>query len=454
VLAPIDTVIVGAGPAGLAAAYRLSGRGDQVRVYESSDDVGGRTRSADVAGERINTGAMFVYVGTETSALCRELNITTVPVTPPTFGVSRAGRTVLARTDGELVEALGLPPVASRQLADVLTTIRDEYHAFADQDGLATSSSQLAHVSFAEHLGQLHPAVDGILRNIVQGGSTAAPEALSAQYALRYASSYLVRAAGHRDYIPLGMQEISRQLAARLQPGVLNLHTTVESVTPTSGGYSVAISTPHGTDFIEANHVILAVPGPLVANLVPSLPEWKKAAIERVPSNPTVTLGVVLDSTDRPNWDDIFVIAAVDAAFNLVLQPRAGADRVPSEYGRTTMLCYLSGDEDAARAAASPDDDDDETIDRWLQDFYGVVPDARGRVLGVLLTKWPHCFAHVAPDRDSFLHDIRRPVDGLHFAGDYASSTAGSHGSVAEGFRAADEISTSRLTARTPAIGL
>ena len=209
--AAVDTVIVGAGPAGLAAGYRLFGSGDQLRIYESGSDVGGRTRSADLAGERVNTGAMFVYLGTDTSKLCRELDIATVPVTPPTFGVSRAGQTVLARTDDELIDALDLPVLAARQLGDVLATVRTEYQAHSDgQAGLAASSTELAHVSFTDHLGQLHPTVDGILRNIVQGGSTATPEALSAQYALRYVSSYVVRAPGHREYIPLAACKKSR----------------------------------------------------------------------------------------------------------------------------------------------------------------------------------------------------------------------------------------------------
>ena len=90
----VDVAIVGAGPAGLGAAYRLRESGLAVKVFEELDHVGGRTRSATVAGEVVNTGAMFVYVGTESEAICRELGIETVPVTPATFGVSFGERTV------------------------------------------------------------------------------------------------------------------------------------------------------------------------------------------------------------------------------------------------------------------------------------------------------------------------------------------------------------------------
>jgi protoporphyrinogen oxidase len=432
----VDTVIIGAGPAGLAAAYRLTETDRTVRVFEALGDVGGRTRSATVAGERINTAAMFVYVGTESHALCHELGIATVPVTPPSFGVAQNGRTVLAQDDAGLVDALNLPQDASVELRKVLRDIRDEYDSFTDSGGLSSRSEQLAGISFAEHLGDLHPDIDGILRNLVQGGSTATPEVLSAQYGLRYCSSYIVRAAGHREYIPTGMQTISQRLANHLAPNVLALNTAVTSVTPTTDGYAISLTSKAGADSIAATNVVFAVPSPLVMELAPWLPEWKTAALQRVKPNATVTMAIVLDSSGKTNWDDIFVISAADAAFNLVLQPRSGADRVPSEHGRTTMMCYLSSDDEAAR-----DTDDEATVQRWLDDFYAVVPDARGRVLDTLLTRWPYCFSHVAPDRDDVIDDVRRSINGMHFAGDYSSSTAGSHGAIAEGFRVAHELS-------------
>ncbi|CDX33236.1 hypothetical protein MPLDJ20_20215 [Mesorhizobium plurifarium] len=46
-------------------------------------------------------GAMFVYVGTESEAVCRELGIETIPVSPASFGVSIGGETVVARDDEE-----------------------------------------------------------------------------------------------------------------------------------------------------------------------------------------------------------------------------------------------------------------------------------------------------------------------------------------------------------------
>ena len=53
-------VIVGAGPAGLAAAHRLASAGIKVTVLEASNAIGGRTRSERVGDFTINTGASFL----------------------------------------------------------------------------------------------------------------------------------------------------------------------------------------------------------------------------------------------------------------------------------------------------------------------------------------------------------------------------------------------------------
>ena len=48
--------IIGAGPAGLTAAYKLSQNGYKVDVYEISNSVGGMSRSIDLWGQRVDIG--------------------------------------------------------------------------------------------------------------------------------------------------------------------------------------------------------------------------------------------------------------------------------------------------------------------------------------------------------------------------------------------------------------
>jgi len=51
-----DVIVVGAGLAGLATARRLTQAGVQVKVFESSDGVGGRVRTDRVDGFSLDRG--------------------------------------------------------------------------------------------------------------------------------------------------------------------------------------------------------------------------------------------------------------------------------------------------------------------------------------------------------------------------------------------------------------
>lgn len=72
--AQVDTVVVGAGLAGLAAATELRRHGRSVVVLEASDGVGGRVRSDRVDGCRLDRG--FQVLLTAHPELDRQLDVT------------------------------------------------------------------------------------------------------------------------------------------------------------------------------------------------------------------------------------------------------------------------------------------------------------------------------------------------------------------------------------------
>jgi oxygen-dependent protoporphyrinogen oxidase len=100
-------VVVGAGPAGLSAAYRLSNSGIRVTVLEASPHIGGRTRSEKVGDVIVNTGATFVASFFDaTLGLIRELQLETV--------VPRPQATAVATPFGKLPLVLGSRRAALR----------------------------------------------------------------------------------------------------------------------------------------------------------------------------------------------------------------------------------------------------------------------------------------------------------------------------------------------------
>ena len=59
-----DVLVLGAGPAGLGAAYRLASRGHSVVVLERAPTVGGLAASFDVAGVRVDYGSHRLHPAT------------------------------------------------------------------------------------------------------------------------------------------------------------------------------------------------------------------------------------------------------------------------------------------------------------------------------------------------------------------------------------------------------
>jgi protoporphyrinogen/coproporphyrinogen III oxidase len=88
-------IVIGAGVAGLSAAYRLAQRGFDVTVLEAEDQVGGKTAATRRDGFILNRGAS-VLDGSykETLALAAELGVADQVVkVAPTIGVYADGRT-------------------------------------------------------------------------------------------------------------------------------------------------------------------------------------------------------------------------------------------------------------------------------------------------------------------------------------------------------------------------
>ncbi|QOT15509.1 NAD(P)/FAD-dependent oxidoreductase [Paenarthrobacter sp. YJN-5] len=437
-----DVAVIGGGPAGLAAAYNLERAGQKVVLLEETNRLGGRAKTVEIHGEPVNMGAMFVYSGTASHELALELGVPLVPFEPKTFGLHVNGETVVSADNGELVGRLPLSEESKAALLAFIERAGAEYFANTVGGQLKPATPGFGDESAQSRIDDLPDDVQELLTAAIRGGSVAHPTELSATYALRYFASYLVLEKKNRMVSLGGMQAIPAALAASLEGTDVRMSHRVESVHPNDDGLWTVEILPLGEgdaghaglpQQVTAKHVIMAVPAPRISSIA-QLPEWKCKALDAVRTPGSTELGVVVDISDPTlaEIDDWAFIATAGRVFDVIINPRPGRGD-----GTAQFVCYGN----SAGYIPEANDPSSGVLEQWLEEFLAVAPQLRGRITGASIQSWQHCFSLLTPTRAAALKELQAPVAGtLHFAGDYSSETAGTHGAYAEAKRVSDAI--------------
>jgi hypothetical protein len=170
------------------------------------------------------------------------------------------------------------------------------------------------------------------------------------------------------------------------------------------------------------------------------LPAWKREALDAVRTPGSTVLGLVADISDPAlaSLDDWSFIATAGRVFDAVINPRPGR-----KDGKAQFVCYGN----AAGYIKEANDPASGVLERWIEEFLAVAPQLRGCILGASIQSWEHCFSLLTPARHAALPLLQAPIDGtLHFAGDYSSETAGTHGAYSEARRVSQDILNSVST--------
>ena len=357
-------VVIGAGYAGLAAGCELADRGVDVVVLEARDRVGGRVWSDRVGGAVIERGAEFVLAGYD---VMREL---------------------AARFGLELADT-GMSYYVREPRGVELET------AALQEAGLAAARAAAPGRSVAEVVGALDlpaAAAEAVLARVEISAALGA-DRLSAEV-LEHAAAF-EPLPSHR--IAGGNQRLADAMAARL-------------------GSRLRLRTPvHALHDVEADHIVLALPLPALREL--ALPDWKRAALDRVEMGHAAKLHVPLA---RPAPTS----AVMSVPDRFWCWTAAGAEGVLNAFaGSPAALDRLAVADGPAR---------------WLELVRGLRPELE-LADGAVLTTWPDG-AYSTAGHDEEL--LAAPAGRLHFAGEHtAGPWAGlMEGALRSGLRAAREI--------------
>ncbi len=256
-----DVVIVGAGMAGLTAAYLLQKKGYKVHIFEAANQVGGRVRTDRVEGFLLDRGFQLFY-----SAYPEVKNFIDVKK----LNVGQIYNGALIRYNGDF-NLLSNP---NKQLRDVLSTIvannanlKDKLKMLkllSESNGIGEKKfgNNLKDVSAREYLEEqefsdkfinsfFKPFLASIfLDNDLQTSSTL----------LKFIFKMFSK--GTVGLPENGMAAIPEQMANKLQPGTIHLQSKVKKIT------STGIQLLKG-DFIAADRVLLATNPLALKDLLP-----------------------------------------------------------------------------------------------------------------------------------------------------------------------------------------
>ncbi len=426
-------LVIGAGPAGLAAAWSLEQHGVSTIVLESADRVGGRTETLWLNGARLNTGAaFFTSFYPETLRLCRTLGVELAPppIHPTRTGTLRAMRTARGTVPYAPGTLSGLwrfpfvpPSEKIRLVAGVTRLALGRPLHIADPQTLVDDDGESAAEWACRTLGDgayhyfVRAAVEPFFYSEAEEVSAAVAKAL-----LRHAVHW--RLLTPRD----GMSRFCEALASRL---TCRLACSAKSIVWKSRRLCVR----HAEGETDADAVVVAIPAPQALRLAPVTEEDEKD-LEAIRYQPSV-----------------LAFLGYDAPLNLT--PPSVANGGPGRHrlvgvtalGRGGMSGFIPPPNDVLAVLAMGwrsrellDDGDDAALDALTQDARALVPALPAAAWTRVCARRYATVVSAPGLMRRVVAFARRERRGVHFAGDWLSGASTVEGAVRSGYAAARSV--------------
>jgi monoamine oxidase len=418
-MAQYDTLIIGAGAAGLAAGRRLQDAGQTILLLEARNRIGGRIWTVhDFADFPIEQGAELIHgESAVTHQLVQAAGFQTLPAPRKAF-LQWGGPTGLQRI-------ADLPPEL-RSVVDAL---------FAAYQALPTKLPAGTDLSLADYFRRagFDAAAIGMADVLFAQTCCASIETLSCADLVR---EMRVDHAGLEEFrIREGYDALLHHYSAGLP---IRLSCPVQAIRWDAQG--VAVTTDQ--DLFTAKQCILTIPVSLLQagaiTFDPPLGAAKQAAIAAFRMEAATKL---LYHFDEPLWDDALVFAAHNGIAARWWTPGYGRP------GAAVLCCYITADR-AAQIDAMPEAN---ALHLGLAEMSRLLgrSDLAARCVNARRVAWAHDlyarggYAHLLPDAAAARPQLAQPEGNvLFFAGEataYDTNPQTVHGAIESGWRAARE---------------
>jgi monoamine oxidase len=447
-------VVVGAGLAGLACAYKLQQKGINADIYEASNRLGGRCwtgRGAFADGQIYEHGGELIDTGhAELRKLIRKLGLDTVDL----LDAEARGTDEGYWFDGA--------PYSHAQASKDLKAVMDKLTADVDAAGYPTQWNsftqrgfELDHMSIIDWInesvpGGIHSRFGQLLDvayNIEYGAESSQQSALNLLYLLGFSEPGPLSLYGESDerfHVVGGNDQVPQRLGQALDSHITTGTELVAIKKTSGGGFTLTFRKDSGTKTVNADIVVLTVPFSIMRRSV----DYSRAGFEPLKDTAIRELGMGTNSKlhlqfSKRIWNDLGSNASTyaDTGYQSTWEVTRGQD------GRSGILVDYTGGTIGASFGSG-------TLDKRAKQFLGqiepVLPGItrawNGRATldfwtGYEWTRGSYAYFKVG-QYTKFAGMEAAQQGNCHFAGEHTSTDFQGYmnGAVESGQRAADEV--------------